>query len=108
MAINIRNIEGMSEDQINYELKRGGRFVVYLYCVSIVVLTFKRPGDVYFIKAGEPSIKYGLWLSLVSLLFGWWGLPWGPIHTVGSLWTNFRGGKDVTNEMLTALRGETT
>jgi hypothetical protein len=34
------------------------------------------------------------WIALTSLL-GWWGIPWGPIYSIQSLVTNFRGGKQV-------------
>jgi len=26
--------------------------------------------------------------TLLSLLLGWWGNPWGPIYTIQSLWVN--------------------
>jgi hypothetical protein len=35
---------------------------------------------------------------------GWWGIPWGPIYTVQSLWVNLRGRHDVTPLAATALR----
>jgi hypothetical protein len=35
----------------------------------------------------------------LSLLFGWWGLPWGLIYTPLTLWTNLSGGRDVTAEL---------
>jgi len=43
------------------------------------------------------------WTGL-SLLAGWWGIPWGPIWTVQALVTNFRGGKDVTAEIAGRLQ----
>ena len=33
--------------------------------------------------------------SLITLLLGWWGIPWGPIRTVQALYINLRGGQMV-------------
>ena len=33
----------------------------------------------------------------------WWGIPWGPIYTVGCLSTNLKGGKDVTDEIVKSM-----
>jgi hypothetical protein len=34
---------------------------------------------------------------------GWWGIPWGPIFSIQSLITNFKGGKDLTAEIGAAM-----
>lgn len=99
----IVGIEGMTGDELQAELRQGGKFVVFQYCISIIILTFKRPSNIYFVKAGESDVGKGLVFSIISLLFGWWGIPWGPIYTVQALVTNFRGGKDVTQDVLASL-----
>lgn len=98
----IVGIEGMDGQRLAFELERGGKFVMYQYCVSIIVMIFKRPSNIYFIPFGENAIKRGLGFSLISLVFGWWGIPWGPIYTIGSFITNFKGGKNVTQEIVTS------
>jgi len=95
----ILGIEGLTDQQINEDLSNGGKFVIYRYTISIVVLTFRRSSDVYFIRPGENAVVKGLSWTLLTLLLGWWGIPWGPIYTIGSLGTNFSGGKDVTKEI---------
>ena len=102
----IKNLEGMSSDQLNQELAKGGKFVVYQYAISIIVMTFRRSSDIYFIKAGESSIKDGLGFSALSFVLGWWGIPWGPIYTIGALVANFGGGKDVTTDVIAALNAQ--
>ncbi len=97
-------IEGLDHQQLSLELQRGAKFVFYQYCISIVIMTFKRPSDIYFIRAGESGIGKGIGFSFISLLLGWWGIPWGPIYTIGSFITNFGGGKDVTQEVLAGLQ----
>ena len=37
--------------------------------------------------------------SLLTLVLGWWGIPWGLIYTPLALMTNFSGGRDVTAEV---------
>lgn len=98
----IKNIEGLTEDQLNFELSNGAKFVVFEYCISIIVMTFKRGSDIYFIKAGESTVKYSIGFTLLTFILGWWGFPWGPIYTIGSLYTNMTGGKDVTGDILSA------
>jgi hypothetical protein len=103
----IIGLEGMTGEQLSMELQRGGKFVMYQYCISIAILTFKRPSDIYFIKSGESAVGKGLPFSLISLFLGWWGFPWGPIYTIGSFATNFSGGNNVTTEVLEMLQQST-
>jgi hypothetical protein len=49
----ISGMEGLSNEQIESELSRGAKFVVFEYTISILVMTFKRSSDVHFLKAGE-------------------------------------------------------
>jgi hypothetical protein len=100
----IVGLAGMDGHQLADELQRGAKFVVYQYCVSALVVTFKRPSDIYFLRAGESAVGKGLPFTALSLVLGWWGIPWGPIHTIGSVVTNFQGGKIVTQEVLATLR----
>ena len=93
-----------SGGELQQELQQGGKFVVYQYCVSVLILTFKRPSSVYFIRHEENAILKGLPFTLLSLVLGWWGIPWGPIYTIQSVWVNFKGGRDVTNEILASMR----
>lgn len=92
----ITGIESMNKQQISFELQRGGKFVQYQYCISIVVMTFKRGTDIYFLRADENPVVKGLGWTLLTVLAGWWGIPWGPIFTVQSLWRNLKGGHDLT------------
>jgi hypothetical protein len=93
-----------TQGQLQQELASGGRFVLYQYCISILIMTFKRSSNVYFVRAGENRVLKGLGFSLLSFLLGWWGIPWGPIYTVQALWNNFQGGKDVTTEVLASMK----
>jgi hypothetical protein len=97
----VRNLENLSLTEVNYELSKGAKFVIYEYCMSFVVVTVTRKSDIYFIRSNKSSLKYSLGFSLISLLLGWWGIPWGPINTIVSLGVNGGGGRDITKEIVT-------
>lgn len=98
--MSIKGLDGLSDERINFELQKGAKFIVYEYCISILIMTFKRPSQLHFIKADESRFAAGIVYAVISLFFGWWGIPWGPIYTIASLITNLSGGKDVTAEVL--------
>lgn len=100
--------EGMMVSEVNMELQKGAKFVVYQYCVSIVVLTFKRGSNIHFIRADESAINKSWPYTLLSLVGGWWGIPWGPIYTINALATNLRGGKDVTQQVVALFNQQQT
>jgi hypothetical protein len=95
----IHGIAGLTSEAIRRELAAGGRFVVFEYCISVVIATSRRSTDPYFLCAGELGVARGLPFSLLSLLVGWWGIPWGVIYTPLVLITNLSGGRDVTGEI---------
>lgn len=70
--------------------------VVFGYCISLFILSQKRNSKIYIIKNKKEVLLKSLPYSLISLLFGWWGIPWGPIWTISTIVDNFCGGKDVT------------
>jgi hypothetical protein len=90
--------------QLQQEIQQGAKFVMYQYCISIVIISFQRSSDVYYIRPGESAILKGLPFTLLSLVLGWWGIPWGPIYTIMDTVLNFSGGKDVTKEVLASMR----
>ena len=96
----IQGVAGLSVEQVQQEVVRGGKFVVYSYCFSVLIMTFRRNTDVYFIRPGENAVARGMQWTLISLLAGWWGFPWGLIYTPMALAQNLKGGKDVTREDL--------
>lgn len=95
--------EGLTPERLNEELQHGAKFVLYQYCFSVLVMTFRRSSEVYYIAPGRSRITPGLGFSALSFVVGWWGFPWGIIYTIGSLITNFGGGKDVTEQIVAAL-----
>lgn len=103
----IRGIEGLSVSQLNFEIQRGGRFVFFQYVISVILVTFRRSSDIYFVRSGESTVSKSIGFTLLSLVAGWWGIPWGPIYTVQALITNCKGGKDVTKDVIAAMNRPT-
>ncbi len=81
------------------EVIAGGRFVVYKYCWSLLV-SFKQASPPILVRAGEDGFGRAFRYSLLSLFFGWWGIP-GPLWAISTMLHNIRGGRDVTLETLT-------
>ena len=100
----IHGLDGLSNREIQNALQNGGKFVAFQYCISIIILTFRRSSAVYFIPPAMNATLQGLKYSLISFFMGWWGIPWGPIYTIQSLWVNSKGGRDITANMLAALQ----
>lgn len=103
-ATQILGIDGMSREELALELRRGGRFITYQFCVSTFIMACSVTSDIFFYRAGESTAREILHYCTASLLLGWWGLPWGPVFTIRSLVTNLKGGTDVTREVVASLQ----
>ncbi len=101
----IKNIEGLSAIDLQQEVNLGGKFVYYSYTISLIVVTFKRTSGVYLVRAGENAMTKSLLFSLLSFLIGWWGIPYGPKYTLESIRSNWRGGKNVTDDVMATIAG---
>ena len=74
-------------------------YVVYSYAISIIVLSFHFHSQVKCIPPGGSRFFRGLPYTFFSMVFGLWGIPWGPIFTIMSIVKNCAGGEDVTAEV---------
>jgi len=99
----IVGIDGMTVQQVQEAVASGGRFVVYQYCFSVLVMSFKRSSDIHFLRPGESAARKGASYIATSLLAGWWGIPWGPIWTLATVFKNLGGGVDVTRQVLNSI-----
>jgi len=73
----------------------GGTWVRYAYCISICIITFRRYSDPVLVPDGESRVMAGLSYTLLTLVAGWWGFPFGLIYTPICLIENLSGGKVV-------------
>jgi hypothetical protein len=99
----IKNIDGLNVSEIQTIINDGGRFVFFPYTISIVLMTFKKASSIYLLRRGENSIKYSYPHVLTNAVVGWWGIPWGPIYTIGSMYQHLKGGRDVTEAVMSEL-----
>ena len=98
-------LAGWSSSQLIDAVRQGGKFVVFDYNFSIVIMSFKRSSGLTWVGPGSDGSLRALGWSIISLTLGWWGFPWGIIFTFSSLWTNAKGGEDVTKLVLDQLFG---
>ena len=101
----IKNIDGLSANDLQQQVTDGGRFVYFAYTISLIIITFRDVSGVYLIRSGESTVGKSFLFTIVSFLIGWWGIPWGPKYTMQALRTNLRGGKDVTSEVMDVING---
>jgi len=101
----MKGTEGLSAADMQLEVDKGARFVHFAWTVSLLLFTLKRSSDVYFIRAGENAVAKSLPYTIITVLLGWWGFPWGPKYTIDSLRTNIRGGREVTDEVMSVIAG---
>ncbi|MCI0580585.1 MAG: hypothetical protein L0332_24230 [Chloroflexi bacterium] len=105
--MSIPGTENLTPAELHQQLQAGGKFVVFSYAISLVVITFKRDSGVYFIRPGQSAFLKGIQYTLLTLLLGWWGIPFGPIFSIWALVVNLGGGRDVTAQVTGRPRATT-
>jgi len=103
MALTVRGVTGLSVADVNAQVAQGGRFVVFQWVLSLGVISLRRNSPIYFVRPGESATGKSLPYCALSLVFGWWGIPWGLIWTPFSIAGNLRGGIDVTKSVVASL-----
>lgn len=90
-------------EELRTRVAAGDRCVRFEYCVSLLFITVRRQTDVYLTSSWQERYLRGLWFSFLALLLGPWGVPWGALWTVWSVWVNVSGGVDCTSDVLRAM-----
>jgi hypothetical protein len=98
--MNIIGAGQLSEEEIALKLTEGHRLVSYEYCLSFIVVTLKRPTALYLVAPKESDFGNRTLFSSLSFFFGWWGIPWGPIYTIGTIYRNLSGGHDHSKALI--------
>lgn len=102
----VPGIGSMTLGDLELDVLKGGRFVTFAWNVSVVVLSFRNSTKLLYVPSHGKTGGHALGWGVFSLLFGWWGFPWGLIYTPMSLWQNASGGADHTHAVLAALLGD--
>ena len=100
----LKRVEGLSLDQLKEEIKKGGRFIIFPYTISLFITRYMF-SSAYFIRQGEEVSQFSKKYSLRTALFGWWGLVggFGPVNSIKSLAMNRKGGLDITGDIMVNL-----
>ena len=102
----VKGINGLTVAQVQDEITQGGKFVQFTWCMSLLVTTYRFKSPVYFIRKDESAFIRGLPFTIISLLLGWWGIPYGVFYTLGAVCAN-TSGKCVTEFILKHLYRQT-
>ena len=74
-------------------------------CVSAGILTLQWQSRC-FVVGHDSVVLYKIAYTVLALLAGWWGIPWGPIFTVSAIITNLSGGTQRTvGDLIDELTG---
>jgi hypothetical protein len=90
-------------EELRTRVAAGARCVRFEYCFSFLFVTIRRQSEVYLTYSWHGRYLRGLWFSVLALVLGPWGVPWGPVWTAWAVWANATGGADCTAEVLAAL-----
>ncbi len=94
-------------DELRTRVAAGARLVRFEFCISFLLFTVRRQSPVYATESWQGRYLRGLGYSLLALLLGPWGVPWGPIWTLWAVWVNLTGGVDETDAVLAWLNDRT-
>ena len=97
------------------EITPTSKLVRYTFVVSLVVITHRSESRYYFEDMEKSKASMAkLFSTLGSLLFGWRGIPWGPIWTIKAVIDNMANsdeiiwgslaGEQLTEEQKNAIR----
>lgn len=80
--------------------EKAGRFIVFSYCIGLGAVALKRMSPAIFIENDKQLLYYKKRYNRINYIFGWWGIPYGLIHTPNYIVANNKGGIDVTDDVL--------
>ena len=101
--LHFRGSRPLFEEELRTRLAAGARCVRFEFCFSLLVVTVRRQSPVYLTASWQQRYLRGLWYSLLAVLLGPWGIPWGLLWTPWAVWVNTTGGADCTHEVLAWL-----
>lgn len=81
------------------------KLIYYEFVVSLGSFTTSLPSRTV-VDGTLNNVTFKIIYSLFTALFGWWGLPWGPIETIRALRSNMTGGNTTTPHDIIFYEGE--
>lgn len=102
------NRDKLRQEGANYEqclIDRDSEFVQYEVCLSFGIFSYRTKTG-YYVKGYHLTPLLNMAFSLYTLLFGWWAIPLGPIHTVRALGFNLLAKPKKLEDVLLELEAE--
>ena len=95
--------EKLTPVEARARIAAGASCIRFNYVVSVVFFTFLWHSKVHLVQKDASTYFRAIPYTLFTVLFGLWGLPWGPVESAKAIWNNLGGGTDVTDEIEEAL-----
>lgn len=90
-----------SLEELKLVIEYGGKFITFQYCITVLfAVTLTRFSPAILIRKEEEIQYFRAKYNRLTKIFGWWGIPWGPIKSVNALNTNKAGGIDMTDDIM--------
>jgi hypothetical protein len=93
----------LTPDEILTRIHEGWRCVRFEFCISFLLATVRCQSGIYLTECWQQRYVWGMAYVALAILFGPWGVPWGPVWTLRAVWTNLTGGVEATDAVLAAL-----
>jgi hypothetical protein len=90
-------------EEIRSRVAAGARLVRFEICLSFLFVTIRRQSPLYITESWQDRYLRGFCYSVLALVLGLWGVPWGLIWTPRAIWINLTGGVDETEQALAAI-----
>ncbi len=94
-----RGSRPLFDEELRTRIAAGARCVRFEFCFSLLFFTVRQQSSVHLTHSWQQRYLRGLGYSLLALLLGPWGFPWGPLWTAWAVWVNATGGADCTDEV---------
>lgn len=91
LIANRKQVQGFGENYEGHQICNRTELREFHLAFSVVAFSFRIPSRFFIQPSGISAV--GIVYSIASALCGWWGIPFGPVYTVQSLYWNFRGGR---------------
>ncbi len=95
---------GLTLRQIEDDIIKGGRFLAFHWCLSLIILSYSRATSVRYVRSWDSAAGSAWFYSILTMFIGWWSVP-GIVFTPLCLWRNARGGTDMSREVMTQAVG---
>ncbi|MBR8536870.1 hypothetical protein KDU71_14945 [Carboxylicivirga sediminis] len=106
MKYKLKLPQPLTIEELKYKVENGYRFKAFQYCFSPIFATYYPFSPAFLLKDGETGKPQIRKYNMISAIFGWWGVPYGPLYTIRSMRFNLKGGLDVTDDILKNITEE--